>query len=486
MNANRNLDQHQPAPGQAGTAALSRRRRERRAGRRLLRCLLGERGAVFLEFAMGFPVVLAFALFLIEVCHFWDTTVMANHAAFALARIAKVHRYQGGGKDGVMYPKMAIKGRQYPADQVVAAMFMMGPTYTWYDASAKGGIDIDFVDYFKIGDKLWEITVPDDADFFKKLIVKILNGLLGPLEQKIHDFIDQEIDQGVRKLLGDFDKPANAKFKMAFQRTSMAGTLATTLEPLGQSLAFPSEDYYTPWQEPEVVKVAVSYPLHRGGWLYSGFLWMGDPAKPRDALRASGRHAMLVEPEKEDLGDYFANDDGSYAGDVEDMKRRARQRAKDIVDKALVPLLDQWEQAIVAREQADQAHGKKSDEYKNAVKKESQIWGQIKDNIGKFAHIIESTPKHGGLCGDQDDGAGFFCTSDPTSFTKCARIEYNNARYCDKVAQRIRDIAGRHGLWSGWDGLIRKPFPHYVDKVFDAYPGHSHGWCSNQYFCGSP
>ena len=342
-----------------------RRRRERAAWRRLARTLLGERAAVYLEFAIGFPVVLGFAVFLIEICHYWDTAVMANHAAFAIARIAKVHRYQSNAQ--TMFPQVPIGGKKYPADQVVAAMFLMGPTFTWYDAGKSSDISINFVDYFKIGEKVWEITVPADADFFKKILVTILNKLLDPLEKKIHDFLDNQIGKLFQTILSGYEKPANTKFQMAFQRTSMPGTVNTTLEPLGQSLTFPSEDYYTSWEEPEVVKVRISYPMHQGGWLYSAFLYMGDPAQPRDAVRASGRYAMLVEYEKEDLKDYFANDDGSYAGDVDDLKKRARKRAKDLVDKALVPLLDQWEAAIIAREKAKKNHGASSHQYKKAV-----------------------------------------------------------------------------------------------------------------------
>ena len=62
-----------------------------RQGRnRLVERLASGRGAVFVEFAMTFPIVLALTLMCIQLCMFWDATAMANHTAFTLARIAKV------------------------------------------------------------------------------------------------------------------------------------------------------------------------------------------------------------------------------------------------------------------------------------------------------------------------------------------------------------------------------------------------------------
>ena len=62
-------------------------RRALRAGGRRLR---GARGSAYVEFAFLAPLVLMMASLLIELATFWDASVMANHAAWQVARIVKV------------------------------------------------------------------------------------------------------------------------------------------------------------------------------------------------------------------------------------------------------------------------------------------------------------------------------------------------------------------------------------------------------------
>ncbi len=50
-----------------------------------------QRGTAYMEFALLMPFFIAMCSFLIEMCFYWDATVMANHTAYTIARIAKVN-----------------------------------------------------------------------------------------------------------------------------------------------------------------------------------------------------------------------------------------------------------------------------------------------------------------------------------------------------------------------------------------------------------
>ena len=56
-----------------------------------------DRAVVLVEFALTFPIVLAITLMCIQLCMYWDAVTMANHTAFVLARIAKVHHIDEKG-----------------------------------------------------------------------------------------------------------------------------------------------------------------------------------------------------------------------------------------------------------------------------------------------------------------------------------------------------------------------------------------------------
>ena len=96
------------------------------------------------------------SLFILELCLFWDTTIMANHAAFALARIAKVHAYQGSETSrNNPYPDVTIGSTTLPADQVVTAFFMMTSTFAW-DGTRQVGTEVNFIDFFTINKPLFK------------------------------------------------------------------------------------------------------------------------------------------------------------------------------------------------------------------------------------------------------------------------------------------------------------------------------------------
>ena len=73
--------------------------REKKCRRRLE----SPRGTVMLEFALIMPVLLMIGMFVIEILQYHDAQLMADHAAWRLARIAAVRT---SGKDGkVTFPK---------------------------------------------------------------------------------------------------------------------------------------------------------------------------------------------------------------------------------------------------------------------------------------------------------------------------------------------------------------------------------------------
>jgi len=460
-------------------------RREVRLSRRLAVRLFGDSASAYLEFAMSFPLLLGFSLFILEMCMFWDAAVMGNHAAFAIARIAKVHCYQSAVTDkDNPYPTVGMGSKKFSADKVVLSFFMMSSTYSWFGPKTEAAT-VDFYDYFKISGPLFDITCTDDPSFFQKILLAIIKAIADPIEQKMRDFINKEIGALLDKIFGGSTQQMNARFNMAMQRAVMDGTINTDLVSLKGPIKFPSDDYFSDsCESPEAAKISISYPLFKGGWLYTFFMfWKTSSDKDLDAVRVSARWTSFVEPERK-LSDYFANDDGSSDLDPDDLKKRARERAKKIVDSASTEV-DEWEQAVIKREQigAQYKDPEKHQDYKDAVTKESNLWGDIVSKIGKFMQIIESKPKSGGLCGDKNDSAGIFCRT--TDFTKCARVEFGNAMYCNKVGQKINRVASGHGLFKGYEpGPFPKPlgFPHYVDRYY-VNPYHTHGWCSDQHFC---
>ncbi len=468
--------------------------KEKKIRRRVFSRLAGDKAAVYLEFAMSFPLLLGISLFILEMLMFWDASVMANHAAFTVARIAKVHYYQSSvTSEDDPYPKVRIGGKDIPADKLVLSFFMMSSTYSWFSKKSED-LKVNFYDYFRVTKPLFSISCGDNANIFQKMLVSLLKSILNPIDEKVRDFTNNKIDSLLDRIFGSSSSQMNTRFNMALQRAMLPGTLKTDLVSIPGKMKFPSDDYSTDGCEsPEAAKVTISYPLFKGGWLYSFFLfWKLDNDKQLDAVRLSSRWAFFAEPERE-LKDYFANDDGSSDIDPDDLKKRARKRAKKIIDETST-LIDEWEKAVIARENLGNKHGKNAPEkkdYQDACKHEAKLWSQIKQKIHDFMNIIESPPKKGGLCGNQSDNAGVLCQNNPTKFTKCARNEMQkNLPYCVKVVSRIRTIAGKHTIWHGqkikkgnkliFKGYVPKDNPGLV------YPGHKHGIlnaCGTQHFC---
>ncbi len=476
--------------------------REKRIFGRICSRVAGEGASVYLEFAFAFPLLIGISLFIVEICMFWDTAVMANHAAFTLARIAKVHCYQSNssdedGKD--FYPDVQIGGSTYSADKVVTSFFLMSSTYAWMNEQGSDK-NVNFKDYFTISKPLFEITTGDDPNLFQKILVQILNAVIKPVEQKMRDFLNSQLTKLLDRIFGKYSDKMNERFNMALQRTSDPKVIVTEKLTLpGGYLRFPSDNYSdNACKKPEYVKVSINYPLHKGGWLYSAFMfWSVANDRTDDTVTANGRFAMLVEPKRE-IKFYSANDDGSSNLDPEEMKRRAREKAKKIIAEAS-DLIDQWVAAVLAREKIEDSYGGRDKaagktDYVLAVKNETELWSKIQTKCNDYMTILAASPKtQVGLCGDKSDESAycklyiFKCWNwgcrNPTDFITCARAESHSKEidYCGKVAGRIAKFAKAHGMLG--DGSV---FPKYV-PMGTAYPSRSYSHdCPTQYICDQP
>ena len=413
---------------------------------------------------------------------------MGNHAAFAIARIAKVNRYHAGedviNNQSAPYPMVTIGSSAIRADKAVAAMFLMTSTFAWIDTPAKQ-TNINFTDYFTIDKPLFKMTYPSNVNFFEKLFLNFLKRMVEKMDINIRNFLNKHIKSVLNSMFTpDFRKQMNTRFAMALQRLEKNGVLKTEIIPLTGFLKFPSDDYQTDsYLSPEAVKISINYPMHKGGWLYSTFAYWKSASPDNNNLQpvVPARYAMLVEPAKNHLEEYYANPDGSSDIDPDKLKKEAEKRARKIVDDTS-DIIDKWEKAVKKRVALQNKYGgfnkaAKHKDYTAAINKERGYWNKILKGIRQYRHIIEAKPDEGGLCGDKSDSAGIFCTN-PTPFTKCARHEYSTTRYCKKVSGRIRSIANKYDLYENkYPALI-----HYV-TAYDAHPYHTHGFCDKQYFC---
>jgi hypothetical protein len=379
-------------------------------------------------------------------------------------------------------------------------MFMMTSTYSWF--GQKSEINMNFYDYFKISGPLFSFSCGDDPSIFQKILLSLIKAIANPIEQKMRDFINNEIGKLLDLIFGSsYKDQMNARFSMAMQRALMDGTIKTDIVPMVGPVKFPSDDADSDCcEDPEAAKVSISYPLFKGGWLYTFFMfWKADNDKDVDAVRVTSRWSVFVEPDRY-LKGYFANDDGTSDLDPDEMRREAEKRANKIILDAS-PIIDDWEKAVIAREAVEAKYGgrdKAADkqDYKDACVTEANLWAQIVQKCNDYMRLLSIDPNKGmGMCGDKSDDPGS-CTVDPTAFTQCARAENIKLSYCDKISNRIITISKDHGLF------VPGPFPHYVDYG-TAYPGHEHKnayytweacwalpplckkWhdCPKQYFC---
>ena len=435
----------------------------------MARRVSGDRAAVFLEFAFAMPILMTLSLFILELCLFWDTEVMANHAAFAIARIAKVNIYHGRDTSPMEpYQRLRIGSASHRADRVVAAMFMMTSTFSWMKPPSRRS-NVDFRNYFTIDKPLFQVTVDNDANIFVKIIGSFIKSMADKMDSDLRKYLNTRLKNEIDDVFGGvFVKEMNTRFNMALQRTTTEGTVRTEIIPLSGSLAHPTEDHPSDrYSNPEVVKVSIDYPLHKGGWLYAMFAyWKSGPGggKAVDAPVACGRYAMLVEPDKVGLEDLHAKDDGGTTR--HDYRKDAEKHAAKVIAKTS-KAIDSWEAAVKRRVKLQKKYGGyksaiKHQDFFSAIYKERDLWGHVQKGERDYFNILSREPKDGGLCGDKSNRYNGKCGSKPTPFGKCARSESSSLRFCKKVAGRVNGIADKYDLHFGKSPALI----HYVEERY--------------------
>jgi len=468
--------------------------------RRISRALGSDRASVFLEFAFAMPLLLSVSLFILEICLFWDAEIMANHAAFAVARIAKVNAYHGSDSSVAdPYPQMKVGSDSYGADKIVTAMFMMTSTFAWM-GSSESSSKVDFRNYFTIDKPLFKVDVDSDANVFVQFIGKFIKQFASKMDTDLRGWLNKKLKNEITEIMGgDFEKVLNTRFNMALQRTVDMDAVKTEIIPLDGSLAHPVATHPSDrYPKPEIVKVSIDYPLHRGGWLYAPFAYW----KTRDSGGgtvstgpvATGRYAMLVEPDKIGLSKLHADSGGGSDINPDDLKKQGERKAKkDVADTA--NNIDKWEKAVKKRVklQGGRTFSKawQDADFQSAWYNERRLWNKIKNGIRKYYNLLDKSPSDGGLCGNKQQyyhhTQSTSCGDEATPFGKCARSESTKMGYCKKVADRIKKIAERHDLFVKKDD--DPDATHYV-TADDARPGYtpkripSDRPCEKkQYFC---
>ncbi|MCP3967754.1 MAG: hypothetical protein GY750_00335 [Lentisphaerae bacterium] len=329
---------------------------------RLLRKLRSSRAAVMVEFAFIFPVVVAVTVFSIELVQYWDATVMANHTAYTLARVAKVHV----SGDKVSYPKLVQLGAwgedgnyiiDIESDRVITSLYMMTATTGYYKGTADWVSLPDLMQLIPNFDDWHKNLHPDDKSLFDAFYGLILNASK-PVFDEINGWINDSIKNALMSIMGDkngfYTNRLLTLYRQAHQRTRLNNVLKTeviSLKP--QTLAHPSDvKTVKPWEwvgnhnlfselmidilrfffqgildvpqttsygDPALVKVEVNWPM-TSSWIFSAFFVSGGTfEKPI----ASGRAIMLAEPVRSDsdLKGWFATDSGgNLPGDGEGTK----------------------------------------------------------------------------------------------------------------------------------------------------------------------
>ncbi len=294
------------------------------------------RGTAFLEFALVLPLLLAVTTFIIEVCTYWDATVMANHTAFTLARIAKVNVVAGK----VAFPSaLKIKNTSImDSEKFTTTMLMMTATSGWFK-----------------GTKEW-ISFPDIKGIIQKLIFKkegsgggifeflmsAIQGLLDPLLEKLNKFLEDMIQKAFSAIFGQSGGLMANRYlnlyRMAYQRSKMDGVIKTDVISLkGKTIKYPTHiDWEAYWfwkvprvneyKNPAIVRVTVNYPVTEN-WIYAAFM----PGASKGKVCATGVAAMLVEPDKFSSS-YIATKSGGVPEKIPDFQKN-EQAYKEATDK---------------------------------------------------------------------------------------------------------------------------------------------------------
>ena len=405
--------------------------------------LKDERAAIFLEFALAFPVVLMFTLFLIEMCLYWDSTAMANHTAFTLARIAKVH-YSGTGFD---IPRFALSPEEDSGETSVASFLMMTVTRGWLNSGEQD-------DYWQTRQDELREKVPSDRlqlanqisrhlGSFQNLSfdsekqemdwTKLVSGAPDPVEMLIREgaewvygLVWDQVKQHVTGVLkdavlsainsqipqlsnNDFWEQLGIRYEMARLRVIKNEAVQVNYRPLraeegdsgtdaGEpvSLANPNPDGLPKGSQAPaaIVEVFVNYPMPMRWFSLAPLVGRDDDvAKLPNGISARGRWAMLIEPVIKGpalpkTGPDEEPEDAEAAQEKAEEQAKADGEGKPDWEDQLNKDVDAWKDAIVLRKATE-------DELKAKV----DDWGTISEIDAEMARIREEI----GRLGKDDD-----------------------------------------------------------------------------------
>ncbi len=287
-----------------------------------------------MEFALLMPFFIAMASFLIEMCLYWDATVMANHTAFTLARIAKVNvkretdeTYKANPhvlqkqKIAVEMPKVqsGIVKKILPtlekSENLVTVMMMATATMGFAPAGEHSAGDLrqeikDLISKF-IHDMFPRISPlnPGDSNPFTAVFYPILNSIIDFINTAITSVADTIADTVVTILDPFIDfiferilKERGARLASQIYTAHQSITThkdvikidTLKFDASGLTLKYP-QHYNTKklagTQIDKALHVSIHFPLTTN-WIYSYFLSDSPMEKPR----AHGHAIMMPEP----------------------------------------------------------------------------------------------------------------------------------------------------------------------------------------------
>lgn len=249
--------------------------------RKYVKRLGSPHGTVMLEFALIMPLLLMIGMFVIEILQYHDAQLMADHAAWRLARIAAVRT---SGKDGkVTFPKL---WKNTGSEQVAVALLMSTATTGW-------------------SGKVNKLLAGKIAGLFgdKSSIGKVAGGIIEKLglASMLESFFSRQFSgsRSGRMLL---------QLGMAGERVIEKDVIKVSTESIGK-LEYPvisTDKKKIPEKvDAHLIQVKVDYPM-RGGWLYEYFALDSKPGERRP--RVHGRAVMLADRRIEDTSVYAASE----------------------------------------------------------------------------------------------------------------------------------------------------------------------------------
>ncbi len=288
-----------------------------------------------MEFALLMPFFIAMCAFLIEMCFYWDATVMANHTAFTIARIAKVHVKREKEEDYKKNPHVLQKQtveidmpkvqfnlleKVLPSltksENLVTVMMMSTTTMGFIprEGSTPGNIRSEIKalvreliqSLFPTIDKMGEGSNIITKFFYKILnkIIDAINKVIEDIGKWVADLIGKILDPLIDlffDLLGDRGGRIFSQIYAAHQNITQhkdvikIGTIGSSAE--GAKVI--TMKYPQHYNTKKVIGTTIDKPIHVSihfplttNWIYSYFL----EGTPLEKPRAHGHAIMMPEP----------------------------------------------------------------------------------------------------------------------------------------------------------------------------------------------